>query len=168
MFDFKATVAIDCPPQRVWNFLIDIQKWWLPSNPEHESLEILPPHDKVALGTELRIRERIAGIPGEATGAITELVPGESATWEAKARYRLLWQDVPVEEGVTWSVRPRDGGTELGAHVWARFPDGFFGRAIEWLFFHVLNGPEKDRRHAETELRYIRSELEKLPGHNHD
>lgn len=163
MFDIEATTTIDSSPERVWNYLVDIQRWWLPSNPDHESLEILAPNGQVMLGTTLRIRERIAGILGEATGVITEFVPGQCATWQAKASYRLLWKQVAIEEGVTWSVRPSDGGTELSAHVWARFPNSFMGRLSEWLFLHVLNGTDKDRQHAEAELRYIRTELEKLP-----
>ena len=164
MFDFSVATTIDCPPQRVWNYLVDVRRWWLPSNPEHESLEIVGPGDEIALGTKLRVRERIAGIPGEAMGTITEFVPGECATWEASARYRLWRQELSVEEGVTWSIRRLERGTELAAHVWARFPDTALAKAFEWLFIHVFRGIAKDRRHAETELAYIRAELEKRSG----
>lgn len=161
MFEISAMTTIASPPQRVWEFLVDIQNWWLPSNPEHESLEILSTHDRLELGTKLRIGERVAGIPGEAIGSITAFVPGERATWVAKARYRLLWTRFTIDEGVTWSVRPVRGGSELRADVWAHFPRSFFGMLLELMFVYVLRGRDKDRQHAETELEYIRRELEK-------
>jgi uncharacterized protein YndB with AHSA1/START domain len=161
MFEFTVATEIACPPQRVWDFLVDVRRWWLRSNPEHERLEILGPRGAIALGTELRIRERIAGIPGEAAGRITEFVPGERATWQAQARYRLLGARVAVEEGVTWSLARSGDGTRLSAHVWARFPDGAAARLIEWGFVHLLRGRERDRRHAQIELDYVRGALER-------
>ncbi|MGD2114025.1 MAG: SRPBCC family protein [Acidobacteriota bacterium] len=160
MFEFVVTQPIDRPPDAVWRLLVDVERWWLPSNPEHEDFEILSSDDAIALGTELRVRERIAGIPGEATGKIVELVPGRRITWDAEARYRWLGLTLRVDEGVTWSVRPRDGGSELSARVWARFPASLWARMFEWFFIHVLRGVEKDREHAATELEYLRAELE--------
>jgi hypothetical protein len=161
MLDFTVTTTIDCSATRAWNLLSDVRQWWLRSNPAHDSLEIVSADGNVGLGTELRIRERIAGIPGEAAGRITEFVPGERATWEAAARYRLLGTEITVAEGVTWAVSPFNGKTKLSAHVWARFPENLPGKALEWLFIHVFRGQEKDRRHAALELEYIRSELER-------
>lgn len=72
MLQFTVSVEIKAEPERVWRYLLDIGNWWLPSNPEHESIEILDGDEPLRPGTRIRIRERIAGIPGEAIGSVTE------------------------------------------------------------------------------------------------
>ena len=161
MYEFTETIPIAVPPAAVWQRLCDIEGWWLPSNPEHISLERLDGRG-IQPGARIRIRERVAGIPGEATGEFTTVEPPSAATWEApRARYRWLGMTVTVSEGVTWRVQPDGGGaSRLSARVWASFPAGAAGRIIEWIFIHVLNGVERDREHARTELRYLRGILE--------
>lgn len=165
MFEFTESITIAASPERVWDVVSDIERWWRDSNPEHESLERLDDR-AIETGARIRIREKIAGIPGVATGTITRVEAGSAVTWEAPgARYR--WHGVPlsVDEGVTWAIQPRDGGsaTELSAHVWARFPSGVIGRVAEWVFVALLRGVEKDRRHARTELQYLKQLIE-TPG----
>lgn len=72
-----------------------------------------------------------------------------------------------MSEGVRWSVRPSGEGTVLSATVWASFP-GLKGRLMEWLFQGPLNGAARDRLHAQRELEFIRSELEKAGGGDGD
>jgi len=160
MFEFVVTQPIDRPPEAVWRLLVDVERWWLRSNPEHQDLEVRSEDGGIELGTELRVQESIAGIPGEATGRIVELVPGQRITWDAEALYRWMGFTLEVSEGVTWAIREREGATELSARVWARFPKTLWSRMFEWFFIHVLHGVEKDRRHAATELEYLRSRLE--------
>lgn len=162
MFEFTETILIEAPPERVWEVLSDIDGWWLASNPEHQSLERLDDLG-VEVGARIRIREKVAGIPGEAVGVITDVKPNSAVTWEAPdTRYR--WYGIPVtlEEGVTWGIEPRDGGTgaEVSAHVWARFPSGPLGRLMGWTFVRLLDGVEKDREHARVELRYLKRLIE--------
>lgn len=160
MYEFTESIVIEVDPKTVWERLIDIESWWPDSNPEHASLERLD--ERVGVGTRLRIRERVAGVPGEAVGEITEFEPLSAVTWEApEARYRLLGMTVTVGEGVTWSMDAADGGaTRVSARVWAVFFDTAIGRAQEWMFAHVLNGVERDREHTRTELRYLKQLLE--------
>lgn len=157
-FDFTETIRIDAPAPTVWATLVDIETWWLPSNPEHDSIERLDAGHEITVGTRFRIREKIAGVPGTGLGAITHLDPGTSVTWESdQMRYRLL-AAVPftISEGVTWRV-DSDGPDHccVSAHVWARFPTGPGGRLLWLLFTRLLNGINKDRRHARTELEYL-------------
>ena len=162
MFNFTETIRIDVPAQTVWAALLDIERWWPPSNPEHDVIERLDDAGEVAVGTRFRIREKVAGVPGEAIGVVTRVEPGIEVTWEADhARYRLLGATFTVGEGVTWRVDP-DGtdGSLLSAHVWARFPDGVVGRILELVFRRLLNGIEKDRRHARIELEYLKETIE--------
>ncbi len=162
MFDFTETIQIEALPEDVWIVLQDIETWWPASNPEHISLERLD--DKgVEVGARLRIREKIAGIPGEAIGEITRVDSARAVTWEApQARYK--WHGVPltVGEGVTWGIETgaNGTGTQLSAHVWATFPQTPLGRVVEWFFTRVLNGIDKDREHARTELRYLKETIE--------
>lgn len=165
MFEFTETVVIEAKPSTVWEVLHDIESWWPASNPEHESLERLDDRDVLEVGAQLRIREKIGGIPGEATGVITQVEPRSAVTWEApQARYRWFGLAVTIGEGVTWRIQPYgDGATKLGAHVWATFPPGFRGRVLETAFSRLLGGIEKDREHARTELRYLKRTIEARP-----
>lgn len=160
MFQFTETIGIQAPASAVWRVMRDINRWWPRSNPEHLSLELLDDPETLQIGTRLRIQEKIAGIPGEATGTITDLVPGQTVTWEARARYRWLAVSLTVREGVTWRIAARDEHTtDVSAGVWAVFP-GIRGRLLQPVFVHLLRGVEKDREHTRTELRYLKSLIE--------
>lgn len=160
MFEFTESVLITAPLPVVWDALQDLENWWPASNPEHESIERLDDGGN-QVGAVLRVRERIAGVPGVAVGTITHVDPLASVTWDApKARYRILGVPFTIGEGVTWSVqREPDSSTRLGAHVWATFP-GPFGWLLQWSFTHLFRGVERDREHARTELRYLKRILE--------
>lgn len=74
----------------MWETLVDIEGWWLASDPGHEEVRVLTP-GPLRSGPRLFIRERIAGIPGEAEGVVTDDEPGRTVTWvAADARYRVL------------------------------------------------------------------------------
>lgn len=160
MFAFTETTLIDASPATVWETLQQLERWWPDSNPEHESLERLDDRG-IEIGARLRIRERIAGIPGEAIGTITELVPRTSVTWESpNARYRLLGIPLTIGEGVTWHIEEAgDGTTALSAHVWAMFP-GRLGPVLQWVFTHWFHGIERDRQHTRLELTYLKAAIE--------
>lgn len=162
MFEFTETILIEAPPPRVWEVMSDVEGWWPASNPEHQSFEALDDRG-LEVGARIRIREKIAGIPGEAVGAITDVKPGSEVTWEApETRYRWHGIAMTVEEGVTWRIEPHDegAGAQVSAHVWARFPTGILGRVVGWAFVRLLDGIEKDREHARTELRYLKRLIE--------
>lgn len=165
MFEFTAKQHMNAEPAAVWDLLADIQDWWVPSNDEHESLEILSDDSTLREGVRIRVKESIAGIPGVAEGAVTGYDPGRSVTWEADAVYRYLGFRLFIEEGVTWTVEEANDGADLSAHVWARFPKTAFGRVVEWFFRGPLNGVQKDYEHAMTELRYLKARLEKPAAH---
>lgn len=161
MFEFTETIEIAARPETVWETLREVERWWPESNPEHEGIERLD-EGELGLGTRFVIRERIAGIPGEASGAITRFEPGSEVTWEAPmARYRWLGLRFTIGEGVSWKLAPSGtSASQLSAHVWATFPEGLVGRTLEWTFKNVLNGVPKDREHAQTELRYLKTIIE--------
>lgn len=160
VFDFIETIRIDAPARAIWDALQELDTWWLPSNPEHDSIERL---DDLGnnVGARLRIRERIAGIPGTAVGVITHVKPGSEVTWQAdQATYRWLGTTITISEGVTWRVEPVDTDTcDLSACVWATFPESWLGRFVAWAFEHLLDGIAKDRRHARRELEYLKNSI---------
>ena len=161
MFEFTETIDIGASADAVWETIVEVERWWPPSNPEHDSLERLDEGD-LKVGTRFRIREKVAGIPGEAIGIITNVEPGTSVTWRAdQAQYRLLGISFTIGEGVTWRVEP-DGldACRLSAHVWATFPDGVIGRFLSFVFTQLLDGIAKDRQHTRTELEYLKKSIE--------
>jgi hypothetical protein len=161
VFAFTESVEIAAPKPAVWKVMRDIRDWWPASNPEHDRLDVLDVDGEIALGTTLRIRERIAGIPGEAVGEITGFDPGRTVTWQAPAaRYRLAGTHVTVAEGVTWTLQEIGATrTRVSARVWAIFPASWYGRLLEWGFKRA-GGVDKDRKHARTELAYLKRRLE--------
>lgn len=165
MFEFTESALIDATPTTVWQVMVDLERWWPASNPEHHSFERLDDGPELAVGSRLRIRECIAGIPGEATGKITRLEPPWLVTWEApQARYRWFGVPVTLGEGVTWRIAPRGDQVDLSATVWATFPPGPRGRLLETAFIRLLNGVEKDREHARSELSYLKTTIEAGTG----
>lgn len=161
MFEFTETIGINAAAATVWAAVQDIETWWPPSNPEHDSIERLD--DRGAeVGARLRIREKIAGIPGEAIGVITSLTPGSEVTWQSdNARYRWFGVPITVAEGVTWRIEPdSETACSLSAHVWASFPRSLRGAVLAWAFEHMLNGIAKDRQHARAELKYLKKTIE--------
>ncbi len=161
MFEFTESVVIEAPPERIWDVMREVDQWWLPSNPEHISLEHLDDRPATEVGARLRIREKVAGIPAEAVGTITDVVEGTAVTWDADATYRLAGLSVGIGEGVTWRIDPQDADSAVvSAHVWATFPSGIFGRIVAFVFIHLLNGIEKDRAHARAELDYLKRIIE--------
>lgn len=165
MFEFTETIEIAAAPETVWSVMQDVESWWSPSNPEHLSLERLDNRGAIEVGTRLKIREKIAGIPGEAAGEITRVDPVSAVTWQApEAHYRIFGIGLTVDEGVTWGIEPTGSGTRVSAHVWATFPAGRLGHIVEWGFTRLLGGVEKDREHARTELRYLKRTIEAETG----
>lgn len=175
MLDFTECVSIRASPARVWDALLDIEQWWPPSNPDHESIERLNAAGevtgvgarvKIDVGTRFRIRGKIAGVPGAGIGVVTRVDPGKAVTWEADCmRYRLYGVTFTIGEGVTWRVDPDEPEASLlSAGVWAHFPGGLRGRILWLIFSRFLGGVEKDRHHARVELEYLKEALESAPG----
>lgn len=160
VFEFTESILIEVPRDAVWEVVRDIERWWLASNPEHQSLELLGGRGELAVGTQLRIREKIAGIPGEAVGMITRLEPGQKVTWDAPhARYRWFGMSLSLSEGVTWRLESHGESTTVSARVWAEFPAGLRG-SLTGMVFRVIGGVQKDREHTRTELRYLKHRIE--------
>ena len=125
MFEISATIEIEAPQSALWRLLQDVDGWWLRSNPDHLALKIVATPPQMALGVWIRIRERIAGVPGSGIGQITCLEPGKRVSWEScDFRYRYLGVfGITVAEGVTWELKARsDRTTIVSARVWARVP----------------------------------------------
>jgi hypothetical protein len=162
MYEFTETILVEAPPTRAWEVMSDIESWWPAANPEHVSMK---PFDDsgVRVGAQFEVCEKVAGIPGEAVRIITVVKPGLAVTWEApEARYR--WYGIPmtISEGVSWRIEQREdqGNTQVSARVWVEFRLGILGSACRWAFVRLLNGIEKDREHARTELRYLKRLIE--------
>ncbi|MGD2056597.1 MAG: hypothetical protein PVJ15_07305 [Gammaproteobacteria bacterium] len=160
MFRFTETIEIASRPDAIWQTLVDIKKWWPPSNPEHISIDVRYAGKPIAVGTEIHFEERVAGIKGKASGSITKWMPQREAAWVGTAVYRYYGIPIRIQEGVSWSIESQGGVSTLSATVWAQFPPNLFGRVAEWYTIRLLNVIDRDREHARCELEYLKAVIE--------
>lgn len=161
MFEFTETIEIAAKPGQIWETLIDIEKWWPPSNPEHISIQVRSSGKTLGVGTEIVFKEKVAGIKGQAKGSITGWITGREATWEGSAMYRYWGIPLHIKEGVTWLIEEHGNKPCLSATVWAEFSATKFGRFLEWYAVKILNVVDRDREHARCELEYLKSIIER-------
>ena len=160
MFEFTETIRIEAPAASVWEYVADVERGWLASNPEHICINVPGPKSAIGPGTEITFEEGVAGIKGEAKGTITQWVPGTVIEWEGEALYHDRGFLLRIREGVSWRVDSLEEETQLCAHVWAVFSSGLKGRIFEWHTRNLLNVVDKDREHARRELVYLKSAIE--------
>lgn len=161
MLSFTESVTIGARPKVIWGYLVDLEHWWVASNPEHIWLEIQSADKSVAQGTEIHFEERVAGVRATAEGRIVSLHPEVEATWEGEAVYRYLGFRIPIQEGVKWRLAGMSGDlTIVSVSVWAEFPKGLFGGLMEWHAKKHLDVEERDREHTRRELNYLKEVVE--------
>ncbi|WP_330276965.1 SRPBCC family protein [Lentzea sp. NBC_00516] len=131
-------ITIAAPPERVWEVLIDVERW-----PERistvDSVERLD-DGPFTVGSSARLRQ--PKLP-EAVWTVTELTRGMSYTWESKQPGALSVASHVVE--------PHPDGTRLTLAVSVSGPLSGPG----WLFTKRLA-----RRYVETEAASIKSVAE--------
>lgn len=159
-YEIEPSVEIHSSPEFIWEQLIDIESWWVASNDEHISLNIESDDKQLKTGTEITVRERIAGIPCCAEGAVTEIKTNRLVVWEAD-HHLFGWNWLKVQAGVRWKISEKEpGAASLMANVWAVFPDRIFHRLIFFLF-KAFGGIEKDYLHAMKELEFLKNRIER-------
>jgi hypothetical protein len=167
-YEIKPEVEILAPVNNTWDFLINVENWWVKSNPDHKSLTINNSEREIRPGTKITIREKIAGIPCKAIGEITKYEINRKVEWSAVYYiFGLKW--IRVNAGVAWKLRSiSEDSCALMAHVWARFPQNPLNKFIWYFFKNIMNGIEKDHEHAMKELTYIKEVIEDsdIRGHN--
>lgn len=160
MFRFTESIEIAAPPDKIWDTLADIEKWWPPSNPEHISIEVQSADEPIGVGTEIVFAERIAGIKGEAAGSLTTWIPSRKAAWKGAAVYWYHGLPLHIQEGVSWMIENQGNLSRLSVTVWALFPSNIFGRLAEWYAVKFLHLIARDREHARCELEFLKGMIE--------
>ena len=162
MIKVKASVEINKTPQEVWNYVSRIDEWWLTSNPkEHIELSVVG-NGPINKETEFILKERIAGIRGEALAKVVEYAPPAKLIWKSlQAKFKLLAVTVNVEEGGTFEISETDNGCVLSHEVWEKLHAGPVAGLIEWFFKHILKGELRDFQHTHRELLYVKREIER-------
>lgn len=162
MLAFTESVTMGACPEAIWTRLVDLERWWVASNPEHILVEIESADKKVVEGTEIHFEERVAGVRAVARGRIVSMHPGVEAAWEGEAVFHYPGLRVLVNEGVKWRLAAvsRDL-TIVSANVWAEFPSGLLGGVLEWHAKRLRKMEEREREHTRRELHYLKEWVER-------
>ncbi len=132
------TVTIAAPPERVWEVVVDVERWpeRIPTVDSVERLDAGP----LAVGSRTRLKQ--PRLP-PAVWTVTELTGGSSYTWESRS------PGVTVVAGHV--VEPHREGTRLTLAL--RFSGPLAG--LGWLMTRPLT-----RRYVETEAASIKKTAE--------
>ena len=132
------TVTVAAPPERVWELIVDVERWpeRIPTVDAVERLDAGP----LVVGSRTRLRQpRLR----PAVWTVTELAPGSSFTWES------------TSPGVTVTaahvVEPHSDGSRLTLSLKVSGPLSGVG----WLLTRSLT-----RRYVETEAASIKKASE--------
>lgn len=160
-YEIKPKMEIDVSKKVLWDFLIDLNGWWVKSNSDHDSLKVHHSGKPVGLNTKITVKEKIAGIPCKATGKITQFNDQQLVEWTANYYiWGLKW--IKIDAGVRWKLTSIDDHkSTLMANVWADFPNRIGYRLLWFLFKYLMNGIKKDYDHAMKELTYIKKTVER-------
>ena len=135
------TVRIAAPPERVWEVVVDIERWpeRIPTVDSVQRLDDGP----LAVGSRTRLQQ--PRLP-EAVWTVTELEQGRSFTWRSRS------PGVAISAGHV--VEPDAGATRLTLTVAVAGPMGRVG----WLMTKRLT-----KRYVETEAASIKRVTEEGP-----
>lgn len=101
---FETTFDVDAPPSQVWFVSTDVES--MPSWTTSMTQVVLDPKGPLAVGSVARITQPKLGT---ATWTVTEIVPGESWTWESRSSgARII---------ATHAISPREGGSTVTLSV---------------------------------------------------
>lgn len=112
---FETTFDVDAPPSQVWFVSTDVER--MPTWTTSMTVVVLDPKGPLAVGSVARITQPKLGT---ATWTVTEVVPGESWTWESRSsgtRIIATHRVVPREGGSTVTLSVRMAGA-TAALVW--------------------------------------------------
>ncbi|HEX4019019.1 MAG TPA: SRPBCC family protein [Frankiaceae bacterium] len=136
---YRASIVIEAPVERVWNVLMDVEKWpdWSPTMTSVKRLE----SGMFRPGSTARIKQpKLA----EAVWRVSAMVPQRSFTWSTRSR------------GVTTVARHtvlalEEGGTRVGGQIDQTGPLSLIAK----VFFSRLT-----RRYLEQEAQGLKQRCE--------
>lgn len=138
---FETTKHIDSPAQRVWDVLIDVDRWpeWTPTIDRVERIDKGP----FQVGSRTTIRQ--PKLP-RATWKVTELQNGHSFTWVASGPGRKTIAQhsvVPDASGCTVTLSLEQTGVVgvLAARIWRRLTQRYIELEAESLERRVTRTP---------------------------
>ena len=162
MIEVKTSVEIDKTPQEEWDYIARIVEWRLASNTKEHIESSVVGDGAIEKGTEFVLKERIAGVRGEAFAKVAEYAPPKKLVWKSlHAHYKLLGVSLNGEEGGTFKISKRANGCVLSHGVWGKIHAGPASALIEWFFKNILKGEDKDLQHTHRELLFIKREIER-------
>ena len=161
MLELQAQVAIQSSPGTIWEYMNNVEGWWVLSSSDHVSLEFFSPEHSLQKGMRVMLKEQFGGIHGESRGMIAKVIPEREVIWQSeKAVYSYLFFHIPVKQTVTWNIEKNGKEAVLSMKVRLLFSNTIWGKVSEWYFVHVLRGKHLVSDHSLKELVYIKEAIE--------
>ncbi|MDO8474309.1 MAG: hypothetical protein Q7S62_02095 [bacterium] len=161
MLELQAQVAIQSSLRMIWEYMNNVEGWWVLSSSDHVSLEFFSQEHSLQKGMRAMLKEQFGGIRGESRGMIAQVIPEKEVVWESeKAVYSHLFFHIPVKQTVIWIMEENGKEAVLSMKVRLIFSNTAWGRVSEWYFVHVLRGKQLVSDHSLKELLYIKKAIE--------
>lgn len=161
MLELRSQVTIRSSLRSVWEYMNEVEGWWVLSSSDHVSLEFSSTVHSLQKGMRAVLREQFGGIRGESRGMVTHVIPEKEVVWQSeRAVYSYLFCKVPLQQTVTWNMQESGGTVVLSMRVCLVFSDTLWGKVCEWYFVYVLRGKRLVAEHSFNELVYIKRAIE--------
>lgn len=161
MLELSSQVTIRSSLRSVWEYMNEVEGWWVLSSSDHVSLEFSSAVHSLQKGMHSVLREQFGGIRGESKGMVTHVIPEKEVVWQSeRAVYSYLFCKIPLQQTVTWNMQESGGAVVLSMRVRLVFSDTLWGKVCEWYFAYVLRGKRLVTEHSFKELMYIKGAIE--------
>ncbi|OHA66638.1 MAG: hypothetical protein A3C82_02060 [Candidatus Wildermuthbacteria bacterium RIFCSPHIGHO2_02_FULL_47_12] len=162
MLEMRAQTSIQSSAKAVWEFMNNIEGWWILSSIDHVSLEFFSQEHVLQKGMRAVLKERFGGIKGESQGIIAQVIPEKEVVWQSeRAVYSYLCFNVPLRQTVIWNMEGNGKKAVLSMNVRLIFSDTLWGKLCEWYFVHMLGGKKLVVQHSLGELAHIKKTIER-------
>ncbi len=160
----RVSATINNKPEIIWDFASDPKNWTASNSLEHRGLKISSKTGLPETGAMFHQQEYVAGVFADLRGHFLYVDRPKVGVWTGIATYKLLggFLKIRIPEGGTATLTKAENGWEFAHDVFMDFSDSMFGKILYWGFIHLFDGQKAVFEHANREVIYFKTQLEKV------